>query len=262
LKRTKFGGSTTFFSAIPFFYLFFRFLFASICTMDLFLCISVFLSAIALVSSRPMEKENEEFAKETNQMDEEVNRMDGKAIDMAGEGLKMDNVANRMEEEANEMDEEAIDMDKEANKIAQREDFERQAFFGKWLKDNTGIDVKEAVDTAVDAGKKGFKGLVDVGTNALGSVAKNSPVGAVLGEDMVEMGMNGLNSGGKALIDMGGEAIKNGIKDSDTDSESDSDTKLDSDSEKKSDSDKKSDQDSGVGGKISSFFSSLGDLGV
>merc|ERR1719233_1017604 len=121
------------------------------------------------------------------------------------------------------MDEEAIDMDKEANKIAQREAFERQAFFGKWLKDNTGIDVKEAVDTAVDAGKKGFKGLVDVGTNALGSVAKNTPVGAVLGEDMVEMGMNG-------------------IKDSDTDSESDSDTKLDSDSEKKSDfdSDKKS----------------------
>jgi len=97
--------------------------------MDLFLYVTVFLSAIALVSSRPKEK-NEKFAMGTNDMDMEVNRMDDDVISMAGDAVEMDGEANKIEEEANEMDEEVItmkDMDDAAIKTVQREESSRQA---------------------------------------------------------------------------------------------------------------------------------------
>jgi len=77
--------------------------------MDWFLYMTVFLSTIALVSSRQKEG-NEEFAEGTNEMD--VERMDDKAISLGGETVETDKEANVIEEEANEMNE----MDNEANK--------------------------------------------------------------------------------------------------------------------------------------------------
>jgi len=155
--------------------------------MDLFLFVTVFLSAIALVSSRPKEKMNEEFAMGTNDMDVELNRMDDKAISMAREAVEMDEEANKIEEEANEMDGEANEMDEEANemdeeaitmkemddaanKTVQSEDSSRQAgAFADYVKDQ----VETGIDVAIDEGAEKLK---------------NSWVGEYVGDQLIDKG--------------------------------------------------------------------------
>merc|ERR1719193_1722486 len=134
--------------------------------MDLFLYVTVFLSAIALVSSRPKEKINEEFAMGTNDMDVELNRMDDQAISMAREAVEMDEEANKIDEAAITMKE----MDDAANKTVQSEDSSGQAgAFADYVKDQ----VETGIDVAIDKGAEELK---------------NSWVGEYVGDQLIDKG--------------------------------------------------------------------------